>query len=237
MTPNLQAAFDRADEIIRELEVEYRQSLAKKNISARTQQLCHDALEKLRSGLDRAARLYWERHIRPQLSQTDVDAATIYFPIAVDDQAFSSIMGRWRWKTVKQDHQNLENYLRSLQPFTNADNKWLILLSDIVNEGKHVDLSPQTRVESRTTTLTSPHGGSVSYTSGVVFGSGVSIMGVPVDPRTQKVVPNNILKENVTIWVDFKFSKHGASALSFMKEATVRSRQIAEHMSSEFGLN
>ncbi len=236
MHGNIKVIFDRADEILVELEQEYRAALDKREVSARTKQLCHDVLEKLRSALDRTARRYWEEHISPSLSADDRASAAVYFPIAPDEHTFSSIMGRWRWKSVKGAHSELEGYLVSIQPYASQANNWLQVLNSLVNEGKHIDLSPQTRVENRRVTVSGPGGGSVSYGPGVIFGSGVQIMGVPVDPRTQRVVPNRILQEQITIWVDFTFSKHGSSALGFCKDSVKRTKSIVETMSSKFNL-
>ncbi|NHT77537.1 hypothetical protein G8E10_17625 [Rhizobiaceae bacterium CRRU44] len=234
MHENIAVVFQRAEEILAELEGDYRHALKKKEVSARTKQLCHDLFEKLRSGLDRSARRYFELHVSPSLSPEDREAAAIYFPVATDEHAFSSIMGRWRWKSVKDKHAGLAGYLLSLQPFINSDNRWLEILNNLSNEGKHIDLAPQTRREERQVTVSRPGGGSVSYGPGVTFGGGVSIMGVPIDPRTQRVMPNSVLTENIVVWVDFTFEKHGVSAITFAREALAKSKAIAQEMSSTF---
>ncbi|MDX0592408.1 hypothetical protein GOD07_25805 [Sinorhizobium medicae] len=236
MYANIKAAFERADEILGDLEKEYEESLTKQQVSARTMQLCHDLLEKVRSALDRTARRYFEKHVAPSLSSEDREAASIYFPIASDEHSFNSIMGRWRWKAVKQQHVDFEGYLASQQPYANSTNHWLLQLNTLVNEGKHVDLSPQERVESRQVTVTHPGGGGVSYGSGVRFGAGVRILGVPVDPRTQRVIPNDVVTEKITVWVDFKFTKHGNSALGFSREALAKAKAIVEQMTVDFDL-
>jgi hypothetical protein len=47
-------------------------------------------------------------------------------------------------------------------------------------------------------------------------------MGVPIDPRTQLPVPNNIVKTDITIWVDFKFREGGQSVLPFLEKSITR---------------
>lgn len=236
MHENIKAALDRADELMVELEAEYRKALRDQAVSADTKQLCHDVIEKLRSALDRIARRYFEVHIAPNLTDEDRRAATIYFPIAADEQGFLSVMGRWRWKAVRGAHSDLENYLRSLQPYSHEANNWLHQLSLLANEGKHVDLAPQTRVESRQVTVSMPGSGSVTYGPGVKFGSGVRILGVPVDPKTQRVVQNTTVTEKITVWVDFTFDRYGISAIGLCREAAKKTRQIVTEMSAKFSV-
>lgn len=42
-------------------------------------------------------------------------------------------------------------------------------------------------------------------------------MGVPIDPRTQMPVPNNIAKTEVVTWVDFLFKDNNESVLPFIE--------------------
>ena len=123
MYANLAASLDRADEVLRDLLTEYTKSLNEKKVSVRAVQLTHDICERLRSVLDRAARRYWELQINPQISEADRAAASVYFPVAADQNGFDSVLGRWRWKSVREQHQAVYDYLLSLQPFTNATNR------------------------------------------------------------------------------------------------------------------
>ena len=58
-----------------------------------------------------------------------------------------------------------------------------------------------------------------AWGEGVTFGGGVSVMGVPIDPRTQMPKPNNQVKTEVTIWVDFHFKQNGKSVLPFIEQS------------------
>jgi hypothetical protein len=42
-------------------------------------------------------------------------------------------------------------------------------------------------------------------------------MGVPVDPRTQMPIPNNIAKTEVVVWVNFLFKEIDQSVLPFVE--------------------
>ena len=77
MTPNLTLSLDRAEELLREMLEEYEKSLSGKTVSPKAVHLTHEVCERLRSVLDRVARLYWETHVSPQLSFDDRKAASV----------------------------------------------------------------------------------------------------------------------------------------------------------------
>ena len=108
--------------------------------------------------------------------------------------------------------------LESFQPY-HKQNEWLAKFNKVNNENKHSDLVQQTRTEVKRVKVTSPIGGSVSWGPGVVFGAGVQVMGVQIDPRTQLPVPNNSLKTEVITWVDFRFDGVDVSAIWLLKES------------------
>jgi hypothetical protein len=235
MYANLAVSLDRADELLKDLLAEFNKSLNEKKVSDRAIQLTHEICERLRSVLDRTARRYWDLRIKPQLSNEDQKAASVYFPIAADRQVFDSIFGRWRWKTVRDQHQAVHDYLLRIQPFTDAANRWLSILNDLTVQGKHIDLVPQKKTEERRITVTSATG-SVSWGSGVTFGSGVSIAGAPIDPRTQRIVPTPGVTEKIETWVSFEIEGHGVNAYGFCQDACRDVRRIAREISDQFEL-
>ena len=56
-------------------------------------------------------------------------------------------------------------------------------------------------------------------------------MGVPIDPRTQLPIPNNIVKTEIITWVDFKFENIDISALWLLKESLKQIESINEGIS------
>ena len=102
------------------------------------------------------------------------------------------------------------------------------------NENNHQDLVEQTKTEHRRVNVSAPGGGGVSWGPGVTFGSGVSVMGVPIDPRTQLPVPNNSVKTEIIVWVDFKFQSNDQSVLPFIEMSIDRvesvSRELQKHI-------
>lgn len=97
----------------------------------------------------------------------------------------------------------IKNIIEKYQPYNGVS--WIKYINILNNELKHVTLLPQKRHETIQKVVSHPSGGSVSWGSGVTFGSGVRIMGVPIDPTTQMPVPNNIVKTEVIKWIGFTF--------------------------------
>lgn len=233
---NIAVSLARADEILAELFREYDRSLQDKTVSTKAKHLTHEICTMLRRALDRTVRRYWDIHLAPNLSTDDREAAKIYFPIAPHKAGFDSVLGRWRWKSPRNHHQPVYDFLLAQQAFAAAQNGWLSVLGDLSNQ-EHIELVPQKRHEARQITVTGAGGGSVSWGPGVTFGGGVSVMGAPIDPRTQRIVPTPGVKEKTEIWVSFLIDGHGVNAASFCQEACRETRRILQEMTDNFGLS
>jgi hypothetical protein len=175
-----------------------------------------------------------------------------------------STLGSWRWKSVKDQHQSLYDYLLALQPSADK-NKWLTVLFSLAVQGKHVDLVPQKRIEHRVTKVEKvgvgsmswgqgPSGGFIGFgpgssigfrpggaigfgQGGVTFHGNVAAMGTPIDPTTQRIVPQPDVTERVEIWVNFIIQGHDLNAAGFCKEACRETRRIVQQMTDKFGLS
>ena len=236
MHSHIAGTLDRADELYQELMEEYDRSLREKNVRDRAIQLTHEVCERLRSVLDRTARRYWDLHVAPSLSDKDKKDAKVYFPITTSQQGFNSMMGKWKWKAVRSDHEAIYAYLLALQPFVDkAANKWLPLIDNLAIQGKHIDLVPQTKTEQRRTTVRSGSG-AVSWTSGVRFSGNVRVMGARVNPATQRIDQTPGVTETVENWVSFVIDGTGTNAAGFCKKACKKTREVVTEMSKQFGL-
>ena len=92
---------------------------------------------------------------------------------------------------------------------------------------KHQDFTPQTRTASRRIRASSG-GAVVEWDPGAVtFGAGVSIGGVPVDPRTQRPVPSPMQEVTETIYVGWNFVNPNVPVLPTLESL---SRLIVEAM-------
>jgi hypothetical protein len=69
----------------------------------------------------------WDLRVAPSIPAEEKSRATVYFPIADDLHSFDSTLGRWRWKSVRLEHQQLYDILLALQPFTSPANRWLAI--------------------------------------------------------------------------------------------------------------
>lgn len=232
MNLEIKSVLDRADELLKDLEEEYKDCLQTHKITARAKNITHEVLEKLRSALDQTITRAWEKYISPNLSDQQKKRARVYFPVAGDLKSFHSTLGRGSMTNLDKINKKLYNFLLNQQPFTSADNQWLDLLNKIVVEGKHIRLTPQKRIDTiNRVKVTSSGGGSVSWDpSCVKYGSEVKVLGAPIDPRTQRIVPTPGITEKLEIWVSFILEGYNVNALGFCKEAYQKARLLIEEM-------
>lgn len=218
---DINALLNRADKLLPKMESDYNNSLQAKSVSADLKIDIKDFIGHLRSALD-----YLAHDIRDKFCPTANQNDDLYFPIRGDRTKFDNYINR-AFPGLNSNCSDLYNYLEEIQPYHGSNNVWLTHFNDLNNENKHEKLVEQKRTETRTVKVSSNQsGGSVSWGPGVTFGSGISVMGVPIDPRTQMPVPNNITTTEVIIWVDFRFDNIDVSALWLLKESLIKIKEI-----------
>lgn len=208
---SIRALLDKAAGQVSKIEAEYYKSLNAQTIDPALRIDIKNACENLRSVLDYLAADIRERHC-PTAPASD----RFYFPILPDKKMFDTRLDQW-FPGLRQSAAVVASVLEAVQPFQSGQ-EWIGLFNRVNNENKHGDLVEQTRVETQQTRVTG-QGGQVSWGPGVTFGSGVSVLGVPIDPRTQLPVPHPSIKVERITWVDFQFAGIGMSALGRLKQA------------------
>jgi hypothetical protein len=223
---NIEALLLRAEKSVVPLKADYDAALKAKHISEDIKIDIKNIFENLRSALD-----YLAHEISEHLA--NLQPTRLYFPIRKTAGEFDQTMAK-DYPGVKENHPQVYAILKKAQPFNDP---WLGQFNALNNNNKHQYLVEQTRTESRHVTVTSPTGGGrVSWGPGVTFGSGVIVMGVPIDSRNQLPVPNKQVNTEITIWVDFKFKDNGVSVIPFIRESIRRvgalHEQVSKHISS-----
>lgn len=208
---SIQALLNKASSDFGDLKKSYEASLHEKHVREDLKVLIKNILENLRSCLDYLAHDVFELHCAGSRKPD-----RLYFPIRPTNNEFQSAVAR-DFPGLQGVAPAVYGILEAVQPYHAP---WLGQFNKLNNHNKHQDLVEQTKVEARQVTV-SHTGGSVSWGSGVTFGPGVSVMGVPIDPATQMPVPNKVTKTEVVIWVDFRFKEIDASALPFV-EASIK---------------
>lgn len=209
---SIRALLTKIDAQVGKIEAEYNRSLHSQAIEPELRIDIKNACENLRSVLDYLAADIRERHC-PTAAPSD----RFYFPILPDKKTFDNRLDQW-FPGLRQSAPAVVSVLEAAQPFQ-AGQEWLGQFNRVNNENKHGELVEQARVESQQTRVTGQSGGQVSWGPGVTFGSGVSVMGVPIDPRTQLPIPHPSIKVERITWVDFQFAGLGVSALGLLKQA------------------
>jgi len=208
---DVNAVLKKAGELLSKIEAEYKKSLTKQTISDELLVEIKDFFGNLRSSLD---------YLRGKVSKFN-------FPVCKTEQEFEN--------STTDLSQELKNVIKKWQPFNG--NQWLATFNTLNNKSKHITLIPQKRRETTQTRVTHPNGDGVSWTQGVTFGSGVSVMGVPIDPQTQMPILNNIVKTEKITWVNFDFDNSqiselpaNISALPFMKDCFAKICELIGEM-------
>ena len=142
----------------------------------------------------------------------------LYFPIRHTRNEFNRIISK-DFLGIETSCPDVYNTIESIQPY---NDEWLSKFNQLNNNNKHQDLEEQTRTETKLVTVSPKQDNSkvIWRPDNVTFSvSGVSVFGVPVDPRTQMPVPNKLTETKVEIWIDFKFRENGKSVLPFIQKS------------------
>lgn len=223
MDQDIQSQLDRAKELLQELERACKNDLQAKNVSGKTKNLSQEVLLKIRHLLDQAIYKFFEKHYLSKLSDPDKKSARVYFPIVSKKEDLKSILGRAKMSDLGMKYCNFYQFLDSIQPY-NQDYLWLRYLADYSSE-KHIRLTPQTKTETRRRVTV---GGSVSWPPAVIFGKGVSVMGVPIDPSTQLPVPNDLVETKIENSISFLFEGSNVNVLWLCKKSVEDGEKIIQ---------
>jgi hypothetical protein len=207
---SIEALIKKSRSTFEDLKKQYDASLHEKVVREELKVDLKNVFENLRSVLD-----YLAHEIFDGACGGAVMPARLYFPIRRSPQGFTDAINK-DFPGLQVAQPGVFSALERIQPYNDP---WLGDFNDLNNANKHLNLTEQTRTESRQVRVSNNGGGAVSWGPGVTFGSGVKVLGVPIDPRTQMPVPSNIIKTDVTVWVDFKFSDNGRSVLPFIEES------------------
>jgi hypothetical protein len=213
---SIEALLRKANTDFVNLKAAYESSLQAKHVEGGLKVAIKNIFENLRSCLD-----YLAQDIFDAYCSGSKKPDRLYFPIRETAGTFN--------QAITKDYPNLQSsakkvfdVLETVQPYRDP---WLGQFNKLNNHNKHQDLVEQTRTEARRVTV-SRGGGYVSWGPGVTFGSGVSVMGVPIDPRTQMPIPHSVAETEVLVWVDFRFKEIDQSVISFVETSLQKVERI-----------
>mgnify|MGYP001575110951 CR=1 FL=1 len=180
---------ERAKKLFDNLKEEMNKNINSNEASLEVRNLTEEIFVKLRICLDKL--------ILFKLRKVDFsgDLSKVYFPISKNLQDFNNIIKKYGLD--KLDYQILD-LIKFFQPFSPEGNKYLYILHEKGAKEKHHFLIREKKETIHTrTTFQNNAGGAVSWTpKGVIFGEGVFMNGVPINPQTQEpayVLPNQKL--------------------------------------------
>ena len=208
---SIEALLTKAADQVERITSEYAASLHAKKIAPALRVDIKNACENLRSALD-----YLAADLRQQFCP-NAARENFYFPILPDPATFDAKLDKW-FPGLRESVPQLASELELLQPY-HQDQEWLGQFNRVNRENKHGDLVEQTRVATSETTVSGSTGKVSWRPDSVIFGPGVSILGAPIDPRTQLPQKGSQVQVKQVVWVDFQFRGLGVSALWLLRTA------------------
>jgi hypothetical protein len=217
---SIQALLRKASSDCTALRAAYAASLHEHQVNEDLKVGIKNILENLRSCLDYLAHDIFETHCS---SHKKPDR--LYFPIRHTSGEFLQVISK-DFPSLSSSAPQVVAVLESVQPYNDP---WLANFNKLNNHNKHQELVEQTRTESKQTTVTRGSS-SISWSPGVSFSSGISIMGVPIDARTQLPLPNNVAGTKVTIWVSFSFKETGELVIPFLEMSLIKVGNLVDKL-------
>lgn len=232
--------LEHAKKDLEKIKAEYEASLKSKTISSSLQIDVKNLMENLRSALDYVARDVCERVINPvRLGTGEKEVKDVYFPYGKDENSFRSSISK-RLPKLDSISPLVFGIFERVQPHKYG-NDWLFNFCSILNQNKHDQLSPQTRVEKRGLKLDFVGGGGITLGPGAAIkGTGKIISGSGVLDLKGKTVSGDspvedlpqTIKQTVIIWVGFQFADTGVEVLPLIQLATKEVEQLANDIYS-----
>ena len=223
-----------------EFESAYNESLQTKQIRADLLISIKNTLENLRSTLDYTAYGLFQRY-----GFSPKKRPKVYFPYAELSESAVDFCEHKRIENcipgITSARPDIVERIESYQCFSGKNNRWLPVLMTLCNEGKHQQLTPQVRRETKELRLSSGKAG-ISLGSGASIslspGSSIQIGGMHVmggqiiDVNNPPFTIGPGKKELIT-WVSFHFSDAGnTSVMPFLDQALRGSQIIVEELSA-----
>ncbi len=208
---NAKAVLEEADYQLQEIEELYLRSLHNKELPNRLLVKIKNFLENVKSPLDYSANYIFDtccvQHIDPKKLSTK--KRNCVFPIKPTSKDFNETIDSRVFEGLRAEREDIVLLLEKYQPYQHSM-IWIGHLNKLVNPNKHIDLSPQTRVQSnhirtfdkRGRTLSSFPQGAIHIENCV----NVTVDGMPWDQVNQVPIPIPGRGVEITSWIGFIFS-------------------------------
>ena len=243
-----------ARDALPEIEKLYKDCLAEKELNPQLLVQIKNLLENLRSALDYVARDVFDCFCAPPASGRPIP---VYFPILrrTTTPADFATFVNGRFPGLRDNAPALYECFESYQRYRSPADEWLLQFNELCQENKHSQLSPQTRHEERCTRFSDKTGASVTWNKGVQFGpggslvfkpggklrlgpgssvgftgSGMRVLGRPVDPHAQAPAEDAESCLKRIVWVDFRFDSIGISVFPFLRDCVDKVSAIVDRV-------
>ena len=154
-----------------------------------------------------------------------------YFPLARRPEDFDADLDK-QIKGLHANHPAIAAAFERHQPYQ-AGSEVLGYLHKLSRVNKHQDFSPQTRTERLRTRVDVAGMGVAEWDPRAIkFASGVSILGAPIDPATQRPSPHPAVAVTNVRYIDWQFVDPPASVLGTLQSLARSVREAVEDVES-----
>jgi hypothetical protein len=215
----------KVDEAVDRVRQHYEADLAAKRVSDELLYAVLHVISDCLSALDWTASAVWEKYGSGK-------GRSPYFPLRSTAAEFERGLDE-QIKGLRANHPHIAQAMERHQPYQ-PGKAALGYLHKLGRVNKHQDFTAQTRSEERRIEARGAGGGSISWNpTGVTFGSGVSMFGVPVNPSTQRPAPDPSVTVRETVWVDWRFRDPPVSVLPTLEALARLVREAVEDVRGE----
>ncbi len=113
----IESQFNRAEELLSDLETSAQNDLTQQDVSDRTRNLTQEILAKVRMLFDQSMHAFFEKEYLPKLSAPESEKAKVYFLMLSSKSDLKSTLGRGKMKDLETTNPKAFAYLESVQPY------------------------------------------------------------------------------------------------------------------------
>ncbi|NCE83486.1 hypothetical protein [Pseudomonas sp. Q1] len=218
---NAMEVLSAAEEIIAQLDEDYKKARAAESVLHVSKTKVKSALEYIRSALEYIAQDVWASYTKKGNS--------VYFPYGKDEVEFLKSVKK-NLPALDEQAPKLFSIIRSIQPFCCGD-EWLVSVCKASNFNKHNGLSAQVRKQSKSNVININGFGTFSNCEGLILDN-CSFNGIPIAKSNRMVLSNSMptselqdqISEGIVLsrefdWVEFHFEDYGVDVLLLITKA------------------
>jgi len=234
LNSDIQDLIDQAKTDLKKIKIEYQKALNDKEISVALKIAIKNCLENVRSSLDYLGNQIFEENCTKNKSKG-------YYPVFNEDKpSFEKFMSR-TYPDLEKNNPAMYSALESNQFYNNKnENNWMKDLVILVNENKHRKLSPQTKEEKKTLSLSAGNARmDIGENASIKMGKNTSMRiggktiygGQTISTENQNIIAEPGVDVKRITWVNFRFDEIEKSVIPTITQIVDGAQNLIDEFS------